>query len=82
MQMIDIDKWNAECESKPFGKGCTYVKRPRQPRASRESNGADLRLGNSGLTNSLGDDRHNVLLMSPRCELRDYAAVGFVNLLA
>ena len=81
LQVIDIDKRNAETPGKSFGKAHAYQQRPHQTRSTGEGDSRQLFLGNASSFDGLVDNRHHVLLMGARCQLWHNASVGTMHVL-
>ena len=81
VQVVDVDNGNSQPQRQALGEACSYQQRAHKPRTTREGDCRELLLGYAGTLYSLVDDRHHILLMRTRCQLRNDATISLVDFL-
>ena len=78
LQMIHIDKGNAERTGKSLGKADSHEKRAHKSGTAGEGNRRELFLRDASPLDGLVDHRHYILLMSSRSQLRNHSSISLV----
>src|SRR5665647_2549693 len=82
LKMVHFDQRNISCQRESLGKRGANKQGAQQSRTSGESNRTNLIQGDTGLFNSLINDRNNILLVRTRCQLWYHATIRPVNILS
>ena len=79
LQVVDLDHRDVVRHREPLGERYPDEQRTQQPGAAREGDGVYLRDGKPGLSECRVDHRDDVLLVCPRSQFGDHAAVFYVH---